>query len=451
MISNGKVIWKEGMFLQPQHFQQAERFLLNNFNAAINQHFPYAYGVTELDVDKDAVANGLIAITRCCGRLSDGVIFNIPKEDAAPAARSFVEHFSHDQQSLDVYLALPLCIEGKTNVVAASPSESQAGVRYASREAMTVDEVLGSQKKKIEIGTLNFTVLFGGESMDNHAVLQVGKLVRNSSGSVELAGGFIAPLLHIGASQTLLSLLRSLLEMLLAKINSLSQGRKHVEGGMAEFSGGEETSFRLLQTLNSFTPLLNHYHFVPTVHPFEAFCLLTQCAGALCTFSAEVSLKNLPRYEHGNLAATFAQLFKVIRTVLEANISAGCVPVPIEQINQATYVCRIPDEKLLSVAQFFIGVGAKVQEKELIVGVLQRIKLCSRNRLDLLISSAMPGLQLIHTIHPPEDLSTKPGFVYFKLDQQGDFWQAIKTSGTMAFYFPNNYQELKIEMLALKE
>ncbi len=447
---NGRVIWKEGMFLQPQHFQQADRNVFDHINATINHHFPYAYGITELDIDRDAIANGLITVTRCSGRLPDGVIFSIPKEDHPPTARSFTEHFSHDQQALDVFLALPLCMDGKTNVVPFS-QEVQSAVRYRSREVTTIDEVLGSRKKEIELGLFNFTVLFGGEALDNHATLHIGKLVRSSSGSIELMASFVPPLLFISASQAILNAIRSLLELLLAKIASLSQGRRQVEGGLAEFPSGEETSFRLLQMLNAYTPLLNHYHFVPTVHPFEVFCLLTQFAGALCTLSFEVSLKNLPRYEHANLAGTFAQLIKVIRTVLEANITAGCVPIPIEQINQATYLCKIPDEKLLSVAKFFLGVSAKIQEKELIVGVLQRIKLSSRNRLDLLISSAMPGLQLIHTIHPPDGLSTKPGFVYFKLDQQGDFWQAVKTSGTMAFYFPNNYPELKIEMLALKE
>jgi type VI secretion system protein ImpJ len=257
--------------------------------------------------------------------------------------------------------------------------------------------------------------------------------------------------LQIGASQPVLNMFRSLLELLLAKITALSSGRKQVEGGFAGFSGSEETPFRLLQTLNTYTPLLNHYHSFPTVHPFDVFCLLTQFAGALCTFSAEVSLKNLPRYDHANVATTFVLLVKAIRTVLEADIQAGCVPVPIEAVNQATYVCKIPDEKLLTVAKFFLGVSAKVQEKELIIGVLQRVKMCSRNKLDLLISSAMPGLQLRHTLHPPQDLSTKPGFVYFSLDQQGDFWQQIKATGNIAFYFPNNYPELKLEMLALKD
>ena len=450
MLGNSKVIWKEGMFLQPHHFQQAERYLLNSFHAALLSHSPHWYGITELEIDKDAISNGLFSVTRCSGMLPDGVAFSMPKEDPPPAARSFTDHFAHDQQSLDVYLALPLVAEGKANVVS-SALEGQAAARFRSRTVSVGDEVLGAQRKEIDVGAYNFVLLFADESLDNHASFQVGKLARNQSGSVELVPSFVPPLLSIGASPFMLSVLRSLLELLLAKITSLSQGRRQVEGGFAEFTGGEETPFRLLQTLNTFTPLLTHYHSFPSVHPYEVFCLVTQFAGALCTFSSEVSIRNLPRYDHANLSATFAALVKILRTVLEADIQAGCVPVPIEQINQATFVCKIPDEKLLSVAKFFLGVSAKVQEKELVVGALQRIKMCSRNRLDLLISSAVPGLPLKHTLHPPQGLSTKPGFVYFSLDQQGDFWNQIKATGNIAFYFPNNYPELKMEMLALKE
>jgi type VI secretion system protein ImpJ len=438
------------MFLQPHHFQQAERYAFETVRTALNAHSPYWFGVSELEIDKDAVANGLVSIIKCSGILPDGVTFSMPKQDPSPAARSFADHFSHDLQTLDVYLGLPLLVEGKANVVL-STMEGQAGVRYRARAAAIFDEVMGTQRKDIEIGAYNFVILFGDESLDSHATFQIAKLSRSQSGAIELSTAFVPPLLQIGASQPLQNMLRSLLELLLAKITALSAGRKQLEGGFAGFSGSEETPFRLLSTLNTFTPLLNHYHSFPTVHPFDVFCLLTQFAGALCTFSTEVSLKNLPRYDHANIAATFALLVKAIRTVLEADIQAGCVPVPIEQINQSTFVCKIPDEKLLTVAKFFFGVSAKVQEKELIIGVLQRIKMCSRNKLDLLISSAMPGLQLRHTLHPPQDLSTKPGFVYFSLDQQGDFWNQIKATGNIAFYFPNNYPDLKMEMLALKE
>ena len=436
------------MFLQPQHFQQTERYFLNSLSTRIGFEQPYFFGVTEIEFDKDALSNELVTLTRCTGVLPDGTPFTIPREDAAPASRSFSDHLTHDQQSLDVYLAVPLTIEGRGNVQ--GMTESSSAFRYRSKRVAITDEILGSQRKEIEIGALNFMILFGDESLDNYASIAVGKLRRNQSGAVEFQDTYIPPLLQIGASRFLMNQVRSLLEMLLAKNASLSQGRKQLEGGFAEFSGAEETPFRLLQTLNMFTPLINHSHFIPSVHPFELFKTLTMFAGALTTFSIEVSLKNLPHYDHQNLSGTFGGLIKIIRTVLEADISAGCVPVPIEQVNQATFVCKVSDEKLLKAAKMYLGISAKVPEKELIVGALQRIKMCSRDRLDILISSAMPGLPLMHTAHPPEGLSTKPGYVYFKLDQQGQFWQGILTSGSIAFYFPNNYPDLKLEMLALK-
>jgi predicted component of type VI protein secretion system len=41
--------------------------------------------------------------------------------------------------------------------------------------------------------------------------------------------------------------------------------------------------------------------------------------------------------------------------------------------------------------------------------------------------------------------------LYFALDQQSQFWRGIQSAGSIAFYFPNNYPELKLEMLALRQ
>jgi type VI secretion system protein ImpJ len=446
VFGTGKIVWKEGLFLQPQHFQQSERHLLAALNARLAAYHPYLYGVLEIAVDKEAAGNELFQLTRCRGVLPDGSSHDIPRDDPLPPARSFKDHFSPDQQSLDVYLGVPLMVEGKTNVGASQGSD----VRFKTKIVQAVDEVSGGNKKEIETAVANYGILFGDEPLDNHATVRVAQLVRNQSGKVMVNEAHIPPLLQIGASPQLLDELRTVLQVLMARISALSQGRKQVEGGFAAFSGAEETAFRLLQTLNTYTPLLNHHHFVPTIHPFELYCLLNQFVGALCTFSIDVGIAQLPRYDHNNLTGTFGQLCTMIRSILEADIGAACITLPIEQINQATYLSRVPDQKLFAAARFFMGVSARAQEKEIIVGVATRIKMCSRDRLDLLISSAMPGLQLMHTTNLPEGLSTKPGFVYFSLDQQGPFWDAIKTSGSIAFYFPNNFQDLKIELLALK-
>jgi len=450
VFNSNKVIWKEGMFLQPQHFQQAERHLLAMMHARSVAASPHYFGVTDVAIDRDALSNDLVSLSKCAGVLPDGFVFDIPKTDMAPPARSFKDHLTAQQQTLEVYLALPLSIEGRANVLPAQAAAATAA-RFRSRTTQVADDVDGSTKKEIELGSAGFTILFGGESLDDYATLRIARLARNPNGQVILAESHIPPLLQIGASPCLLNDLRGVLQIFMARITALSQGRKQVEGGFAEFSSGEETAFRLLQTLNTYTPLLAHYHFTPTVHPWELYCLLSRLTGSLCTFSAQVSISDLPRYDHLNLAGTFGGMVKAIRSILEADISAGCVTIAVQQSGPATFMCKIPDERLFAGARFYLGISAKVSEKELIVGVVQRVKMASRERLDLLISSAMPGLQLMHVSNPPEGLSTKPGFLYFSLDQQGQFWENIKSSGSVAYYFPNNFQNLQMELLALKQ
>jgi type VI secretion system protein ImpJ len=450
MFENNKVVWKEGMFLQPQHFQQAERYVMNSMNSRMTLYTPFFYGTVQIEVDNDALVNNLFSLTGCTGILPDGTSFSLPHENPLPPSRSFKEYFTHDQQFLDVFLALPLIAESKPGVGGAM-SESHRNFRYTSKMVGIADDVSGTLRKEIELGLCNFQVLFGNEKLDDFSSLQIARLRRAPNGQIILQDTYIQPLLQIGGSRFLLAQIRSLLEMLMAKTNILAQGRKQIEGGFAEFAPSEVTAFRLLETLTTYTPLLNYHLESRLTHPHEIYSLLMMFAGALSTFSSSVSLKDFPSYNHHQLTVTFINLIKIIRLVLEADISAGCVTIPIEQINQATYVCNVPDNRLFANAKFFFGVSAKVSEKELVIGVLQRVKMCARDRIDLLISSAMPGLTLMHTTRLPEGLSTKPGFLYFSLDQSGQFWGTIKTSGTIAFYFPNNYPELKIEMMALKE
>lgn len=450
MFPSNRVVWKEGLFLQPQHFQQSERSLQETIHACFKAGEPYYFGIKDISIDRDGPANGVFALTQCTGVLPDGTSFDIPTRHRGPAPRSFADHFTGDIDSLDVYLALSLCTEGQANVTDRR-GEGAAGVRYVSKPVTMTDEVTGGARKEIEVGEYNLTILFGGESLDGYSVLKVAQLKRSGTGQVMLNESYIPPLLQVGGSAALLDMLRNLLDMLLGKIGTLSQGRRQLAGGFAEFTRSEETAFRLLNTLNTYTPLLNHYHITPSVHPFELFTILTQFAGSLCTFSTSVSIRNLTRYEHQNLTGTFGGLLGVIRSVLQADISSGAVVLPVEEVRPSTYMVRCPDKSLLAGTRLFLGVSADVPEKELIVGAVQRIKICSQEKLDVLISSAMPGVPLIHSPHPPENLPSKPGYSYFALDQKGPMWQEIHASGTIAIYFPSTYRELALEMVALRQ
>ena len=152
MFDTGKVIWKEGMFLQPQHFQQAERYLLDVLGSHAQTYVPHGYGFTGLTVDVDGLANGLFGVTLCTGILPDSTVVSMPQKDRIPAPRSFAEQFGHDVQSLDVYVGVPVAVEGRTNVSAGAAQLGGISPRYRSRTVSVADEVVGAQRKEIEIG-----------------------------------------------------------------------------------------------------------------------------------------------------------------------------------------------------------------------------------------------------------------------------------------------------------
>ena len=58
-----KVIWSEGMFLRPQHFQQQERYLEALVRQSSAPLRPYAWGIVELTLDKELLALGKVGIT----------------------------------------------------------------------------------------------------------------------------------------------------------------------------------------------------------------------------------------------------------------------------------------------------------------------------------------------------------------------------------------------------
>jgi type VI secretion system protein ImpJ len=72
MTWHNKVIWTEGMFLQPQHFQQHDRFLARQAHLRFSITQPYGWGFMSLSLDAASLTLGKIAIAGAHGVLPDG-------------------------------------------------------------------------------------------------------------------------------------------------------------------------------------------------------------------------------------------------------------------------------------------------------------------------------------------------------------------------------------------
>jgi type VI secretion system protein ImpJ len=177
---------------------------------------------------------------------------------------------------------------------------------------------------------------------------------------------------------------------------------------------------------------------------------MAELVGKLMTFSVEHHPKDIVKYEHDDLYLTFSNLNAVLRELLETVIPSRCVPIPLEKTRETLYVGRIEDARLLKEAGFYLAVRAQMPESKLIEGVPRVVKIASRDVIDTIIGSALPGVILTHASPPPAPIPARVGFRYFMLDTIGPYWEGIKGSKVIAVYVPDEIPDEKLEMYAVK-
>src|SRR5579864_5981100 len=110
-----RVVWAEGMYLAPQHFQAQNRYFEESVHFATASLWKNAYGLAACQFDADALRNGTVSLLHARGIFQDGLPFDIPESDAAPATLNIAEHFQPATESLTVVLAVPRWFPDRQN------------------------------------------------------------------------------------------------------------------------------------------------------------------------------------------------------------------------------------------------------------------------------------------------------------------------------------------------
>ena len=69
-MDTNRVVWQEGMFLSPQHFQQQERYLESYSRQLVSLSSGRPTGFTELVIDQEQLNIGRFMLRRCSGIFS---------------------------------------------------------------------------------------------------------------------------------------------------------------------------------------------------------------------------------------------------------------------------------------------------------------------------------------------------------------------------------------------
>jgi type VI secretion system protein ImpJ len=444
-----KIVWNEGMLLTPHHFQQWDNYHEDLLTSRVQSIMQYEYGVLDLQINNEAIANGNFQISNCRAVLTDGLFVNVPDAEAVPDLRPVGDHFRAEAQYLGVHLAIPAKKMGEANFQA-NGAKSSSNLRFLQEGAMVKDETSGTNEQPVALAKSNLRIIFDDELRDGFTSIKIAQLERTPTGQYKLSEEFIPPILKVGASIWLSNLLRQLVEILITKSGSLGEQRRQSRASLADFTTSEVAVFWLLHTINSSIPTMAHYFRSPMLHPERLYLTMAELAGKLMTFSVDHHPKDIVKYDHDDLYFTFYTLSTQLKDLLETVIPSRCVPIPLEKTRDTLYVGRVEDERLLKEAAFYLAVRSQMPESKLIEGVPRVVKIASRDAIDQVIGAALPGVVLTHANPPPAPIPARVGFKYFMLDTIGPYWNGIKGSKVLAVHVPDEIPDEKLEMYAVK-
>lgn len=444
-----KIVWNEGMLLTPHHFQQWDNYHEDLLNSRVRSIQPFEYGVLELHINLEAIANGNFQITNFRGVLPDGLMINVPDAEAVPSLRQVGDHFHPEKETLGVHLAIPAKKIGEANFQP-NGSAASSNIRFLQEAATAKDETTGTNEQPLALAKSNLRIIFDDELRDGFTSIKIAELKRTATGGLQISGDYIPPILNISASNWLANMLRQTVEILITKSGSLGEQRRQRNASLADFTTSEIAVFWLLHTVNSAVPAMAHYFHSPLVHPENLYLEMAKLVGKLMTFSVQHHPKDIVKYDHDDLYFTFFNLSTVLKELLETVIPSRCVPIPLEKTRETLYVGRVEDERLLKEAEFYLAVRAQMPEAKIIEGVPRVVKVASRDVIDTIIGSALPGVILSHTNPPPAPIPARVGFKYFKLDTIGPYWDGIRGSKVLGVYVPDEINDEKLEMYAVK-
>jgi type VI secretion system protein ImpJ len=444
MQRNHKIVWSEGMFLQPQHFQQHDRYLERIIDARAAVGTSYGWGFLQLELDGSALALGKVQIATARGVMPDGTPFHFPDED--PPLDPI--DIGLDVKDELIVLALPVRRPGSAESSRAA-SDADALARYAVTEADVSDSNAASETSALlELGTLRLRLFRQRDVSDAYCTLGVVKVIeRRADNQVVLENAYVPPTLHVAPQPTLARYMRDLHGLIHLRGDALAARLSQPgRGGVAEIA-----DFLLLQTLNRYEPLFSHLAILPLLHPERLFSICLSLAGDLATFStASRRPASFPEYRHDDLQGCFPPLIAEIRHALSMVLEQNAIAIELQDRKYGVRVATIADFELLKNANFVFAVNAQLPADALRSRFPAQVKIGPAERIRDLVNLQLPGIPLVSLPVAPRQLPYHAGFNYFELERGGDLWKQLERSGGLAMHIAGEFPGLEIEFWAIR-
>ena len=443
-----RVVWYEGMTLDPHHLQQWDRAIRADLDAPVDAVSRYGWGLAHLDLDADRLANGEVAVSAVRAVMPDGLPVRLPQDGPVPAARDVRDGLGPTADRVRVYLAIPSVRAGGANVLL-DGAAARRETRFIAETAAVVDDTTGADERDVQVGRLNARLLFDGEPRADFVTVPIAEVVRAADGTFAADPAYLAPSVQTGATPALDGLVRGLTERLAARAGEFARRWQAVRN-QREISPADVTAQAVLAAAAASTPRLDHLRRTEA-HPSAVFGEMLGLAGRLWAAvpGTGPSPSDLPHYDHAEPTGPFRELVAAIDQLLGGRApKQNYTRVPFVRRRANLFQAALAPE-LMAAPDLVLAVRREGVSPEHLRQMLpQMLRIASPDTIEAVIRSATLALAVQAAPTPPSGLPVDPRAAYFVPRRSGPFWDAIRDAGAMALFTPSEFADAEFELLA---
>lgn len=440
-MQENKVIWLEGMFLQPQHFQQSDRYfesLIQEKTKAIDKNL---WGFSTVQVDTQLLSLGKIGIDFAQAFFQDGTPINIPAKDHRPDP--FLVPEGMDNTIL--YLGLPM----QQKSAEAGDENSQEPYRYRVNSKDLKDNTVGNiQIAEVQLGSVECKILSEHDDKTGYHCLQFAKVHESRSNqNISLELDFFPTCLDIRASHKLTQCVTEFHGLLSYRAEMLA-GRltDNQQAGTAEI-----VDFMLLQLVNRYESLLHYFLHKSPLHPEYLFLVLSQLLGEMATFTHDKRRPpEPPIYVHERPFETFQPIIKELRHALSMVLEQNATSIPLIDRSHGLWIGQFPEKDLIHNCDFILAVYADLPVENIRTNFTPQVKIASVEQIRTFVSRQLQGIDIHPIAVAPRQIPYHANFSYFSINTQHELWGSLDRSGGIAIHIGCHLPGLKLELWAIK-
>ena len=329
MSAYSKVVWSEGLFLQPHHLQQQDRYVERYVEQRCRSLVPFSWGFSEVELERDLLSIGKLALRRASGVFPDGTPMRMPDDDPLPEPLD--DRRAGARSDRVPGGPGPPCRRtgGRPG---AWPGRAWPGTRCGNGTQRHVGDIgieCGPRGRRASVAAAPGVRIARRPTRASRwrMSLNGGPTIRWCSRS-----GSCRPMLRSSAATRLATFTTELLGLLHQKGEDLG-------GRVAAHQPGRHGRDRRLPVPaghQSLRAVAGTHRRVGALHPEALYRICVAAAGELATFTTLTKRPPaFPPYRHDQLRESFEPVMASLRAAFAASSEQRAIPIPIEERRSA--------------------------------------------------------------------------------------------------------------------